>query len=80
MLSREDLEAPNVEGFGIVFLEAAACELPIIAGNSGGIPDAVADKENGVLVSPTDIEEIAQAMEKMIVEPRSQSAVWKIRT
>ncbi|NNK13885.1 MAG: glycosyltransferase family 4 protein [Desulfofustis sp.] len=68
MLSREDLDAPNVEGFGIVFLEAAACELPIIAGNSGGIPDAVADQENGILVTPTDIEEVARAMEKMIVD------------
>ena len=77
MLSREDLNAPNVEGFGIVFLEAAACELPIIAGNSGGIPDAVSDRENGILVSPTDIEEIAQAMEEIIINPEQSHLYGK---
>lgn len=60
--TRTDWETPNCEGFGIVFLEAAACEKPIIAGNSGGIPDAVDDKKNGWLVNPEDELEIAKVM------------------
>lgn len=40
----------DVEGFGIVFLEAAACRLAVVGGNSGGIVDAVQDGVNGVLV------------------------------
>ncbi len=60
LLSREDRLTPNVEGFGLVLLEAAACGKPSIAGNSGGIPDAVGD--TAWLVSPTDVDEIAAAM------------------
>lgn len=40
----------DVEGFGIVFLEAAACGLPVIGGRSGGTPDAVKEGVNGVLI------------------------------
>ncbi len=38
------------EGFGIVFVEAAACGVPQVAGDSGGVADAVADGETGILV------------------------------
>jgi phosphatidylinositol alpha-1,6-mannosyltransferase len=37
----------DVEGLGIVYLEASACGLPVIAGNSGGAPDAVSVGETG---------------------------------
>lgn len=50
----------NVEGFGIVFLEANACEKAVIAGNSGGIPDAVDDGKSGFLVEPNNINEIKE--------------------
>jgi phosphatidylinositol alpha-1,6-mannosyltransferase len=62
LLSREDWDAPDVEGFGIVFLEAAACAKASIAGRSGGIPDAVADGETGWLVDPNSEYEISRAM------------------
>jgi len=45
----------DVEGFGIVFLEAAACGKPVIAGNSGGAPDALIDGETGFLVPENDV-------------------------
>ena len=45
-------EPPAVEGFGIVFLEANACERPVIGAATGGIPDAIIDGETGVLVPP----------------------------
>jgi phosphatidyl-myo-inositol dimannoside synthase len=69
MLSREDLAAPNVEGFGIVFLEAASCGLPVIAGRSGGIPDAVAEGRTAWLVDPVDEQAIAAAMREMLGDP-----------
>jgi phosphatidylinositol alpha-1,6-mannosyltransferase len=66
MLNRQVFDDANktlsVEGFGIVFIEAAACGKPVIAGRSGGAVDAVADGINGILVNPTDIEEIKQAI------------------
>lgn len=51
------------EGFGIVFLEAAACGVPQVAGNSGGAPEAVEDGETGLVVShPEDSEAVASAL------------------
>ena len=67
--SREDLVTPNVEGFGIVFLEAAACGVPSIAGRSGGVPDAVVDGETGWLVDPEDPRAIAAAMRACLADP-----------
>jgi L-malate glycosyltransferase len=56
------------ESFGIVFLEAMACGLPAIAGRTGGIPDIISE-ENGILVEPTDIDEIRDAILKMQENP-----------
>jgi len=50
----------DVEGFGIVFLEANACGVPVIGGRSGGVVDAVSDGESGFLVDPNDPADIAQ--------------------
>lgn len=46
----------DVEGFGIVLLEAAAAGLPVVATRVGGIPDAVEDGKSGILVNPGDYE------------------------
>jgi phosphatidylinositol alpha-1,6-mannosyltransferase len=55
------IKGDDAEGFGIVFLEANAYAKPVIAGKSGGIPDAVVDGETGLLVTPENVEEIAEA-------------------
>jgi len=62
LLSREDMVTPNFEGFGLVYLEAAACGRPSLAGRSGGIPDAVEDGVTGWLVDPSSEHEIARVM------------------
>jgi len=50
------------EGFGIVFLEALACGVPVIAGNRGGSVDAVLDGRTGMLVDPQDSTQLLQAI------------------
>lgn len=57
-------ELPNgdTEGFGLVFLEANACGLPVIAGRDGGSTDAVQHGMNGLVVNGQSVDEIAAAM------------------
>lgn len=61
-------EAPggHVEGFGLVFAEAAAHGKPAIAGRSGGMPDAVRDGETGLLVTPEDPDATAAAIDRLL--------------
>lgn len=67
LLSRE--EPPDVEGFGLVFLEAAACGLPSVAGRSGGIPDAIDHGKSGWLVDPCNTQEIAATIVDLFQSP-----------
>jgi len=67
MPSREEKDG-DVEGFGIVFLEANACGKPVIAGNSGGVSDAVQDGITGLLVNPFDIQDIMSKIERLIFD------------
>ena len=61
MPSRSRLMGLEVEGLGIVYLEASSCGLPVLAGDSGGAPDAVIQNETGLVVSGTDNKVIASA-------------------
>ncbi len=54
------------EGFGIVFLEAMACGIPVIAGNKDGSVDALMNGELGTLVDPDNIQEISRAIIKAL--------------
>ncbi|HUR78488.1 MAG TPA: glycosyltransferase family 4 protein [Acidimicrobiales bacterium] len=59
------------EGFGIIFLEAAACGIPQIAGNSGGAGDAVIDGVTGRVVDPpTDVGAVARALTELLDDSR----------
>ena len=62
-------ERIGVEGFGISLVEASACGLPVVAGNSGGIPDAVRDGETGFLVPPEDPAALAAAIVRLLASP-----------
>lgn len=57
------------EGFGLVMLEAMASGLPVVASNSGGIPDLVKDGVNGLLVEERDAKGISQAINKILYHP-----------
>ena len=58
------------EGFGISFLEAAACGLPQVAGRSGGAHEAVEHDVTGLVVDdPTDVGAVARAIEQLVVDP-----------
>ncbi|MGH9040888.1 MAG: glycosyltransferase, partial [Acidimicrobiia bacterium] len=57
------------EGFGIVFLEAAACATPAVAGGSGGAEDAVVDGVTGFVVPPRDMAAVASALEALLADP-----------
>lgn len=59
----------EVEGLGIVYLEASACGLPVIAGNSGGAPDAVLDGISGVVVDGENLAAISKAVVDLLSNP-----------
>jgi phosphatidylinositol alpha-1,6-mannosyltransferase len=59
----------DVEGLGAVFLEAAACGLPVIAGDSGGAPDTVLHDRSGWVVDGRDVEEIASRLTQVLADP-----------
>jgi len=58
----------DVEGFGIVYLEANLLGKPVIAGKSGGIEDAVINNQTGLLVDPEDVNGIAIAIIKLLTD------------
>ncbi|MCX7620322.1 MAG: glycosyltransferase family 4 protein [Acidimicrobiales bacterium] len=58
------------EGFGIVFLEAAACGIPQVAGRSGGSHEAVDDGETGfVIANPRSVPQVAAALGRLLADP-----------
>ncbi len=57
-----------VEGFGISFLEASASGLPVVAGDSGGVSDAVRHGKTGLLVNPDNPEDIASAIKLLLTD------------
>lgn len=59
----------DVEGLGIVFLEASACGLPVIAGDSGGAPEAVQPERTGLVVPGLDRAAIADAVIRLLTHP-----------
>lgn len=70
MLCRNRWAGLEQEGFGIVFLEAAACGVPQVAGASGGAAEAVADGETGVVVAqPDEPRAVAAALAPLLDGP-----------
>jgi phosphatidylinositol alpha-1,6-mannosyltransferase len=67
----------DVEGLGIVFLEASAAGLPVVAGNSGGAPDAVQDGVTGRVVDGTDRAAVANEVARLLGDADLSAAYGK---
>ena len=68
------VDGSDFEGFGIVFLEAAAAGLAVVGGRSGGVPEAVIDGVTGVLVSGTSADELVGVLTGLLANaPRCRS-------
>jgi len=70
LASREEVQARDVEGFGLVLLEAQASGVPVIAARSGGMPDALREGETGLLVPQDDPHALARAMRQLLGDPQ----------
>ena len=70
MPSRSRFAGLEVEGLGIVYLEASACGLPVIAGESGGAPDAVIEGVTGFVVDGTNTEQIAKRAIQLLLDEK----------
>ena len=76
MLCRDRWAGLEQEGFGIVFLEAAACGVPVIAGRSGGSAEAVVDGVTGIVVEePGDVDAVVGAIARTIDDPVAARAM-----
>jgi phosphatidylinositol alpha-1,6-mannosyltransferase len=69
VMPNRELPDGDTEGFGLVFLEANSCGLPVIAGCDGGSRDAVQDGVNGVVVNGASVPAIADAMRDLLENP-----------
>lgn len=65
----------DVEGLGIVYLEASATGVPVVAGRSGGAPETVIDGETGTVVDGWDVGAIAAAVSDLLADPRRAAAM-----
>ena len=69
----------DVEGFGIVFLEANASGVPVVASKTGGIPDAVSDQISGIFADPNSAEDIASKIAILLnskINYRLSTRLW----
>jgi len=70
LMPNRTLADGDTEGFGLVFREANACGKPVIGGRAGGVVEAVVDGESGYLVNGEDLDEIEQAVLKILDDPK----------
>jgi len=68
---------PDVEGFGIVFLEANACGKPVIGTNSGGIPSAIINNKTGLIVHEENISELSKAITNLLIDRQKAKELGK---
>jgi phosphatidylinositol alpha-1,6-mannosyltransferase len=67
----------EVEGWGNVFIEAAACGRPVVVGDSGGAPETLVHGETGLLVDGGDVAEVADAVATLLEDPAYASRLGK---
>lgn len=67
----------DIEGFGIVYLEANFFAKPVIGGNSGGVAEAVLDNQTGLLCDPNSVEDIASKIIDLLANPAKAEMLGK---
>ena len=78
MMCRNRWAGLEQEGFGIVFVEAAACGVPAIAGASGGAAEAVADGVTGhVIADPRDVNQLVDRLDEMLSDDDRRSTMGR---
>ena len=77
MPCRSRLGGMEVEGWGNVFLEAAACARPVVVGDSGGARESLAPGETGLLVNGSDVAEVAGAVGSLLADPERADAMGR---
>jgi phosphatidyl-myo-inositol dimannoside synthase len=65
----------DVEGLGIVYLEASASGLPVVGGDSGGAPDAILDGETGYVMPGRDVAAVAARIGELLADPAGAAAM-----
>ena len=65
----------DVEGLGLVYLEASASGLPVVGGDSGGAPDAILDGETGYVVAGRDVAAVANRISELLRDPAGAAAM-----
>jgi phosphatidylinositol alpha-1,6-mannosyltransferase len=78
MVPELDLGKGDSEGFGVVFLEAGASARPVVAGKTGGVPEAVVDGETGILVDPADPEALERAICRLLNDEEAARRMGEI--
>jgi glycosyltransferase involved in cell wall biosynthesis len=69
----------ELEGFGLVVLEALACGTPVIASDVGGLSEALGDLDRSLLVPPGDVGRLAERMERALARPESLPGAARCR-
>jgi len=77
LMPNRELPNGDVEGFGIVFLEANMCGVPVIAGKSGGTVDAVEHGKTGLLIDGTNVQEIFHALRELMANSQLRRDMGK---
>jgi phosphatidylinositol alpha-1,6-mannosyltransferase len=69
LCTREDRGEPDVEGFGLAFLEAQACGIPVVGTRTGGIPDAIQESRGGWLIDQDDVAALVAIILRLAQDP-----------